>query len=338
MTKAYPTARDVAKLAGVSMATVSYVLNGRNKGEGAISEATRKRVLDAVSELGYVPNLAARQLRRQHTERICVVFPQLGVPSSDALAQDVIQVAEARGYTVVILVSGSQERDQHVVGQLKRRLADGAILVHGSMQKQELQTLVEAEIPLVVFRNHIKPQGFDVVQTTEAEACYEAIAYLLQSGRRKIAFLGHPDKPSWGPEQQDMLQVYIHALRDHGYTLNQQLVRRGAHSRNEAYQAALELFQQPERPDALFVTADIAAISSIWAARKLGLRVPEDIAIIGKGNIPEGEISDPPLTTIGPVSFNFRDVAELLFRRIADVTCVEQVCVLEWKLILRGSA
>src|SRR5438045_6921427 len=102
---ATPTLHDVARLAGVSIATVSYVLNGRKSGKKTISDATRQKVLQAVSDLGYIPNQAARNLRRQSTERICIVLPQLGVPYFEALCQAVQQTADQYNYSVILALA-----------------------------------------------------------------------------------------------------------------------------------------------------------------------------------------------------------------------------------------
>ena len=112
----------------------------------------------------------------------------------------------------------------------------------------------------------------------------------------------------------------------------------GATTRQYAYQSVLELLRLPEPPSAIFAASDIAAISSIWAIQSAGLRIPQDVAVIGIGNIPEGEITHPPLTTVGLLDPHFTIAADLLFSRLADPPLEGRVHVLQWQLILRASA
>jgi DNA-binding LacI/PurR family transcriptional regulator len=338
MSKTQPTTKDVARLAGVSIATVSYVLNEHSRKNAVISEATRQRVLDAVAELGYVPNQVARNLRLQRTERISVVFSRMGAPSNDVLLRDIQQVADIHGYTVIISIASTPEREQQTLNQLKRHLADGAIIVQGPWQTDDLAELAHSGLPLVTMHNHVVGQEFDVVQTTETETCYEAVCYLLSKGHHRIAFLGHFEHLDDRQGHYDRFSAYLRALQDHHIPIDEQLIRSGATSRQYAYQSVLELLQLSKPPDAIFAASDIAAISSIWAVRNVGLRIPEDVAIIGIGNIPEGQITDPPLTTVGLADPNFTILADLLFSRLANTSLEGRVHTLQWQLILRASA
>src|SRR5689334_20858577 len=148
MSRTLPTTKDVARLAGVSAATVSYVLNGRRQRSSTVSAETRQRVLDAVATLGYVPNQIGRNLRLQRTERISLILPRVGVPVNDVLIRDIQRVADQHGYTVMISVVDTPEREQHMLNQLKRRLADGAIIVHGTWAEEDFAELVQANLPL----------------------------------------------------------------------------------------------------------------------------------------------------------------------------------------------
>lgn len=331
-----PTVYDVARLAGVSQATVSYVLNGRRTGKSRISEETRQRVLTAMDELGYFPNDTARMLRRRRTDRICLVLSRLGSPYLDLLAHDVQRVAGAHGYSIVIAVGGTPDQCRRVSDQLRRRLADGAIFDVPAIDGATLAPLVEANIPIVAVGDHLTPAGFDVVYRAEVETCHEAIAYLIARGHRRIAFFGHTDNVAHHERRYD---VYLRALADSGIPCDERLVRSGAQDRPDAYHSAAALLALPDRPTAIFSASDIGAISAIWAARDAGLRVPEDVAIIGVGNVPEGQVLRPPLTTVGPASMDFSDIAQLLFSRLAgEAPAAGRLYHRPWSLIRRGSA
>lgn len=331
-----PTVYDVARLAEVSEATVSYVLGGRRSGKTRISEETRQRVLEAVEELGYVPNQSARSLSRQRTDRICLTLPRLGAPFHEALAHDLQRSADAHGYTMVIAVAGSAEQEEHIVDQLRRRLADGAILVYPNYtQEKDLSRLAQTGLALLVFSNHLLPNGFDLVRTPESEACEQAVDYLLAKGHRRFALLGNASLR----DPQEQLQTYQRILRERGISADQCLIQSEIDTRQAAYHCTQDLLQRHEGPVAILTTADLAAISAIWAARDAGRRIPDEVAVIGNGNVPEGEITTPPLTTIGPAALDFTPIVDLLLSRLRGEAPLEgRVYHLPRKLILRGSA
>lgn len=330
-----PTAYDVARLAGVSQATVSYVLNGRRGGKTRINETTRQRILDAVAELGYVPNDTARSLRRRRTDRICLLLPRLGSPFADVIAQDLQRVAAGRGYSTVFAVGGSPEREELVLDQLRRGLADGLLDVVG-LDGGILTPLVETGIAVVSFSNRTEPAGFDVVRSTVAEVSYHAVADLFERGHQRVALISHQPDAVVRDERHDS---YLRALRDRGIAPDERLIRGGAASRQDAFHSTVGLLQLDDPPTAIFAESDVGAISAIWAIHDAGLRIPEDVAVIGVGNTPEGEITRPALTSIGPISMDFSDVAELLMSRLAgEAPAAGRLHHRPWSLICRGSA
>jgi DNA-binding LacI/PurR family transcriptional regulator len=189
---------------------------------------------------------------------------------------------------------------------------------------------------MVVLSNESGLEGCDVVRTPETEACAQAVEHLLAEGRRRIAFMAHRfelyrDKPA------GRLLGYTTALERHG--VDQRIVTSGADDRVSAYQTAAELLSSPDRPDAIFAASDRAAISVIWAARDAGLRVPDDVAVVGVGNIDEGLISNPQLSTVGPLRHDYTDVVRLLFDRLqAEEPPPAREIVRSWTFLRRGSS
>lgn len=333
-----PTAYDVARMAGVSQTTVSLVVNGHlgKDGKPRISENTRQRVLAAMKEIGYVPNDSARSLRRRRTDRICLVLGRLGSPYYEVLADDVQRIGASCGYSMVISVATSPAVSQQITEQLTRHLADGVIIGARDVNAEMVSSLVASNLAVVVLNDHMDPAGFDVVRTTRADAFYRAMRLFLDQGHRRIAFLDHTRQEATPNLRK---QSYTRALRERGIPLDPELVKDGAESREVAFYSAVQLLHLEERPTAVFAASDIAAISTMWAVRDAGLRVPEDVAVIGVGNIPEGTITRPALTTVGPVSMDFSDVVELLLSRLAGEAPERgRVVVREWDLIHRGSA
>ncbi len=333
-----PTARDVAERAGVSSAAVSYVLSGRRGGKDRISDETRQRVLTAVAELGYVPNQVARSLRRQQTESICLVLPRLGPPALEVLVERLQDAAEQNGYSMIITIVGSAEQEARAIDQLRRGMADGVVFrpgFHEGTDITALERLAESGVAVVVLSDFLESSVFDVFRTTTPEGHQEAVRYLVDQGHRRIGYVGRlPEKYGYR-----LLRIHQQALHDHGIELDEGLVRGGALNEVQAYRSTRELLNLDQRPSAILVASDRGAIGALWAASDARLRVPEDVAIIGLGNMPEGAISCPPLTTVGPDPLEFSPVFEMLFSRLAGTAPAQgRVFTQKWGLIRRGSA
>ena len=335
MTKAIslPTMADVARLAGVSPATVSYVLSGRRGGAARFSDETRERVLSAAAELGYAPNQAARSLRRRRTERVCLVAGLLNTPFMEALACQFDLAAEAHGYMSVILMAGTPERGQQVFEQLRRGLADGIYVASSTLTDDQIVQLAGQDLAIVVQSNSLSLENVDLVRLPNAQASYEAVCYLIAHGHRRIGYLGFGplDPPS------ERYAAYLRALAERGLASSRELCAVHAHaSRQDAFRAATGLLDA--RPSAIFADTDLAAVSAIWAIHQARLRIPQDVAVIGLGNIPDGEITSPPLTTIGPRKLDFCASIDMLFSRLANgVRHPGRTESLTWEIIERGS-
>jgi DNA-binding LacI/PurR family transcriptional regulator len=325
-----PTAHDVARRAGVSQAAVSYVLNGQRGGTARIGETTRQRILQAAAELGYVPNQAARSLRRQRTEQIAVVLNDIGLPYTDTLVQTVQQVADERGYALLIMAASTPAREVAVIEQLRRGLVDGAVFLNPRTAGATLAGLARIGLAVVAIGNDVAADGVDVVQNSSPIGCAEGLGYLVARGHRRIAYVG-PDN--------ERLAIYRATLPALGLPVDEQLIRVWPVSREHAYTDTSALLALPDRPTAIFSPAQVTAVTAIWAIRDAGLRVPEDVAVLGVGNLEEGQVIRPALTTVGPVRQDFHEAAELLFSRLRGEAPPEgRVRVMEYRLIVRESA
>ena len=347
-----PTSRDVARLAGVSVATVSFVMNGRD--DRRVGTQTRERVLAAARELSYAPNQSARSLRRRRTERVALVVGSIGVPVYDQLARDLHAAADEAGYGVITIVVDSTARAGKAVELLHQRIADGAVIAASvpHLQEETLAGLARSGLPLVVMSNHAAPDGFDVVRAPEAAPCSEALDHLFATGRRRVAFVGHeheagetsatstatPSGRTPGGALSERRQAYVEALQRHGVGPADQIVVAGADSRVAGYHAVARLLAADRRPDAIFAASDRAAISAIGAVRDAGLRVPDDVAVLGVGNLPEGLITRPTLSTVGPAAQDYTDITRLLFERVlTEETLSGRELTTPWSFIRRGS-
>ena len=333
-----PTQRDIAERAGVSTATVSYVLSGRRGGAKPLPE-TRERVLRAVKEIGYQLDQAGRSLRRQRTDVVALMYPAPSSPWSDRLAEQLQVAAGERGLAVVALPVAASTPTQAILRVLRQRYIDGAVLLPDSpLAAPELAALAEQGLSLVVFDDDLVPDGFDVVRQDRERACRAAVERLVAAGHRRVAYLAHDGESVDAPERTVKLRSYSTALAAHGITLEPGLVLPVADSRSDAYAAVRDLLRGPQPPTALVSATDRAAVDAIWAAREIGMRVPEDLAVIGIGNIPEGLMISPSLTTVGAPRLDFSREVDRLFARLdAAAPLPGEELSAAWELIVRES-
>ena len=335
-----PTQRDIAQRAGVSTATVSYVLSGRRGGAKQPPPETRERVLRAVAETGYQLDQAGRSLRRQRTDVVALMYPAPSSPWSDRLAEQLQQSAAQRGLAVVALPVTAGPATAAILRILRQRYIDGAILLHDCpLDAGELAALADQGRSLVVFDDELVPDGFDVVRQNRARACRAAVERLVAAGHRRIAFLAHADEHGGVRADSVKLRSYRDVLAAHNIPVGADLIRPVADSRSQAYAEVRELLRHPDAPTALFSATDRAAIDAIWAARDLGVAVPDGLAVVGIGNIPEGLMISPSLTTVGAPVLDFsREVARLFDRLDAGTPLPGEELAAPCELIVRASA
>jgi LacI family transcriptional regulator len=305
-----PTIRDVAEQAGVSLATVSYVLSGRNGGSTRISEPTKERVLQAAQSLGYVANHAARGMRRGRTDTVAVAVENLDSPWDRSLAEAAYRILPGHGYRVVILLGQEAWRNFMLSGG-----ADGAILGFSEESAEELRTIADLAArgaAQVVVSQTLEPRGFDVVSMGEGGGIAEAAEYL--AGRhRRIAVIDR-QRTRYGAGA-GRLELFRTALERHGVQLDPALVRSSPGSWRTTYTDSIELLSGAEPPTAVFATDDLDALSASVAAERLGIEVPQDLEIIGVGNSQIGQESGPALSTVGPDPVQ-EDIVRLLLSRL----------------------
>jgi len=234
---------------------------------------------------------------------------------------------------------GSGDRADSVLRMLREQYVDGAVLAPGHrVPAAELARLAAHGQRLVVFEDTAAPDGFDVVRQYQASACYQAVGHLIRAGHRRIAYFGHGD-PSGPPDDCTKYGSYRGALVDHGIPIDDSLIVTAADHRTAAHLATMDLLRRPDRPTALFSASDRGGIAAIGAARQLGVSVPDDLAVVGVGNTDEGEVIEPPLTSVGIPSFDFSVVVERLFERVTSRVPLPGIELFEpWELIIRRSA
>ncbi|MES4891765.1 LacI family DNA-binding transcriptional regulator [Streptomyces sp. NPDC096012] len=303
--------RDVAERAGVSIRTVSNVVNGYAQ----VSDETRRRVEKAVAELGYRPNLLARNLKRGRTGLLALVVPELDVPYFSELARAVIAEARTRGYTVVIdQTDGEPDRERELIMRgASAALFDGVILSPLSLSQSDLARR-DASDPLVLLGERIAESPYDHVAIDNVAAAYAATEHLLDLGRTRIAAIG--DQPyDTGETAQLRTRGFRDAHAARGVPVDDSLVvTTPRFHRSDGAAAMAALLDHPDGPpDALFCYNDLLALGAIRTLLTRGLRVPEDVAVVGFDDIEAGRYNTPTLTTISP---DKATIARLAVQRI----------------------
>ncbi|MCX7521401.1 LacI family DNA-binding transcriptional regulator [Microbacterium sp. STN6] len=306
------TLRDVAEHAKVSVRTVSNVVSGYTH----VSPGMRERVQLAIEELDYRPNPVARTLRTGRTGLLALVVPEIDVPYFSELARDVINAAARVGYQVMIDQTGhDHDREQDLLrGADRSMLFDGMLFAPLATEDELVDVNASQTMPLILLGEHTFDGRFDHVAIDNVQAAHDATSHLLQLGRRRIAAIGAQPKEHYATPLQ-RTEGFSKALNEAGLAHEPALVRTAAHySRADGYAAAASLLTESPRPDAVFCYSDLLAMGAVRAIFDAGLRVPEDVAVIGIDDIEEGRYARPSLST---VSLDTPYIAEQAVARIA---------------------
>ncbi|MFI5912068.1 LacI family DNA-binding transcriptional regulator [Dactylosporangium sp. NPDC051541] len=291
------TLREVAQLAGVSSRTVSNVVNGYAN----VTERTRARVLKAVEELGYRPNLLARNLVQGRSGQIAVVVPYLDTPYFAELLQGVIRAARVRGYNVLVdQTDGDPDHERMLIKDGRSRLLfDGVIFSPLGLDQQALAER-DPGLPLVILGERVSQGTFDHVGIDDVTASREATEHLIDIGRTRIAAIGDQPYPTGEAAQLRTRGFRLaHSLR--GVPLHEDLIiPTPRFNRADGARAMTMLLERPEPPDAVFCYSDLVALGAIHVLVSRGLRVPEDVAVIGYDDIEDVAYANPPVSTISP--------------------------------------
>jgi DNA-binding LacI/PurR family transcriptional regulator len=305
------TLKDVALLAGVSVKTVSNVVNGY----AFVKADNRRRVEEALAATGYRPNVGARNLRRGRTGFIALVVPELSVPYFAELTALVITAAQDEDWNVLIeQTQGIRERERSALASLGPHMIDGAIVSPEALDADDLTALSTA-VPLVLLGEHSIPVPIDHVAIDNVLAAQIAVTHLVEIGRRKIAAIGQNSHRATAAQR---LAGYQAALTAAGLPQPAEYIAPALnYHRRDGAEAMTYLLGLPDPPDAVFCFNDLLAVGALRAAAERGLRVPADVAIVGFDNTEESAYSLPSLTTIAPDKAAIASTAVGLIRRRA---------------------
>lgn len=283
------TIRDVARAAGVSVATVSKVINGRD----GIADATSRRVLDVVRSLGYESSLVATSMRRRRTDVIGVLVAEFE-PFALQLLRGVSSALQGTQYDI-LAYAGTVSAGEHTGWERRSLSRLGGTLIDGAIIVTPTVALPESSVPTVAIDPHTGPAGPATVDTDNLGGARTATEHLIALGHRRIAHVrGRADLES----AQLRERGYREALEAAGIAYDPALVADGAYRTTESTSAVQTLLDAPHPPTALFAANDLSALEAVRVARARGLRVPEDLSVVGFDDIPDAAASSPGLTTI----------------------------------------
>lgn len=286
------TREDVAILAGTSVAVVSYVINN---GPRPVAEATRERVLQAIRQTGYQPNSIARALASGTSRTFGVVVPDISNGFIASLAHELLQESMRYGHVMLLGDSGDDcQRERDIIQGLLNRQVDGLIYI--SADRHPHTDIIRRHGTPLVMLDGVQPEpGISVLRMNERQAAREATAHLLSHGYREVGIITGPARML---NTHDRLQGWIDAMEDAGVAINPQWVVAGDYTRQGGYQAALHLLSGPGCPRALFVCNEQMATGSLRAFHQQGIRVPDDLAMVGFNGTEQGAYLLPSLTSV----------------------------------------
>ena len=325
------TIKDVAKKANTSITTVSRVLN---QSAHAVNPKTREKVLKAVEELHFRPNVLARGLVKKETQTVGVIVPDISNSYYAEITRGIEDVANKNGYTVIICNTNRlSSKAVNYIEVLRERLVDGIIFTGGTDGKKLLETeLKKYNLKVILIGNH--GIDFPSVQIDNVAGSYKAISYLIKMGHRDIGFVRGPAKSITSRER---LNGYKKALKDNGIKTRELLIKNGNFTSKSGFEATKLLINQKTKPTAIFCANDQMAIGSIKALREEGYRIPEEMAVVGFDDIELAFYIRPSLTTVSIPKHKLGQAAMSGLLNILKGKGVEKKVTLQTDLIIRES-
>jgi len=305
------TIRDVAAIAQVSTSTVSHVINDTRY----VSPATRERVLNAMAKLNYRPNRLARSLRSSRTLTLGVLLPNSANPFFAELLLGVEAACFDLGYNIILgNANDNPERELSYLEVLLSRKVDGILLISTGAFKESVALLAAHDVPVVIVDRATNLPSVDEIFTENKQGGLIATNYLLNLGHRRIGCI---TGPSFLTPSAERVAGYYEAMSAAGVTVDARWIVIGDFQHETGYSGCQQLLRLPEPPTAIFACNDLMAVGALCAIHEAGLRVPDDISVIGYDDIPLASYTVPRLTTIAqPTRQLGRLAAERLIARL----------------------
>jgi LacI family transcriptional regulator len=327
------TIYDVAREAGVSMATVSRVVNNNPN----VKPQTRKKVFEAIERLGYRPNAVARGLASKKTTTVGVVIPDISNPIFAEVARGIEDIANMYHYNIILCNADKRkEKEIRVINTLLEKQVDGLLFMGGIVTDEHLQAFKTSSVPVVLCATADEKKTMPSVDIDHEGAAFDAVSELLREGHRDIAMItGTLQDPANGYARY---QGYKRALESAGIPVREEYVRVGNYRYESGMEAAKYFLELAKRPTAIFSATDEMAIGAIHAIQDAGLKVPDDVSLISIDNIRMASMVRPQLTTVAQPMYDIGAVSMRLLTKLMNKDPVEQSqVVLPHEVIRRQS-
>lgn len=287
------TIKDIARVAGVSTATVSRVLNHL----GGYNEETEKKVMAVAKALGYRKNENARSLVQKSTKTIGVIMPEVTTAFYGDIIKGIEDVSYEYGYSVILTHAGSQGRRIHEsMNLMGERRVDGLIMVSVELHEAAMESLLSLDIPYILISTKTKREDAPYIKVDDELAAYAAVKYLIDHNHRSIGMAGaNPEDPIAGAPR---INGYIQALLDHGIKVDLNLIKAGDFSFESGKKAMKAFIEDQAKITAVFCASDEAALGIISTCFEHQIQVPDDLSVVGYDNSKVSYMSIPPLTTV----------------------------------------
>lgn len=327
------TIYDVASEAGVSMATVSRVVNGNPN----VKPSTRKKVLDAIERLGYRPNAVARGLARKKTTTIGVIIPDISSIFFSELARGIEDIATMYDYNMILCNSDqNQDKEIHLFNTLLEKQVDGIVFMGGTISEEHLKEFKSSPAPVVLAATVDEQGETPSVNIDYKQAVYDAVSQLIKQGHTKIGMVSGPISDPINGHYK--FEGYQRAIEEAGITFDDRYVTIADYTYDSGIEAMQTFLEMEDPPTAVFVNSDEMAVGVIHGARDAGYDVPGDFEVIGFNNTRLSLMVRPTLTTVVQPMYDIGAVAmRLLTKYMNDENVDDHVVVLPHRIEFRNS-
>jgi DNA-binding LacI/PurR family transcriptional regulator len=329
---AAPTAKDVARKAGVSIATVSRVVNKQEN----VAPHMRARVLQAIEALSYQPSRTAQRLRAKRGYVIGLIISDVQNPYFTAVARGIEDVAYQHGYSLILCNSDEDSEKEHLYLDVMRAEAVAGVILATTVEDNPgVRRLADNGIPVVAIDRQLTDPGIDSVMVDSVQGTIEALSYLIELGHQYIGFIGGPLTITTMRERRD---GYLLAHQHHDLPVSPHLMQFNSPRQSGGYACALELLQQQPLMTAIFASNNLMAMGALKAIQERGLCIPGDISVISFSDMPWGSLLQPSLTVIAQPDYELgQKAAELMVERLEHPDKPVSHLQLELKLVVRAS-
>ena len=337
MIKKEPTTlRDIARELKVSISTVSRALAGAEE----VNVQTKEAVREVARRLDYKPNMVALSLRRQKTNTLGIIVPNLVSHFFSASISGIQEAASKKGYNVMICQSNeSYETEIKNLNTMITSRVDG-LLISLSKETQSfehLQTIYNSGVPLVFFDRVCEEINTSKVTVDDHDGAFKAVEHLIETGCRRIAHLSGPEQLSISRNRR---QGYLDALKKHNIPFDEELIRQSGMAEADIVEQTESLLKLSSPPDAIFAVNDFVAVEAMQVIKKKGIKIPEEISIVGFTNTPVSVYIEPSLTTVAQPAFQIgQTAAEHILEQISNPAAYSsREITLKTELIIRNSS